>query len=118
MADKGWMVQKPLSSPVRNPELAQLADACAIRLPAALSAEALAHEPTFQALINAVRQSDPRFAFEREGRPGAIAAVREALPLMERDLFDAVIDDHACEVAALSETLLSLVQALARVNRD
>ena len=37
--------------------------------------------------------SDAKFAFDREGRPGAIAAIRGALPMMERDLFDAVIED-------------------------
>ncbi len=99
-------------------DIERLADACAIRLPAALSAEAAATEPTFVALLDAIRQSDPRFAFEREGRTGAIAAVREALPLIERDLFDAVVEDHACEAAAISEALLLLVHALARVNRD
>jgi hypothetical protein len=99
---------------VQNPEVARLADACAIRLPAASSAEAVALEPSFEDLLNAIRQSHPRFAFDREGRPGAVAAVREALPLMERDLFDAVVEDHACEVAALGEAIGVLVQALAR----
>ena len=102
----------------RNAELEHLADACAVRLPAVLSVDAVAEEPSFRALLEAVRESDPRFAFERDGRPNAIAAVREALPMMERDLFDAVIDDHACEVAALSEALRLLAQALARVQRD
>jgi len=102
----------------QSSELIRLADMCAIRLPAALSAEAVALEPSFQELLNAIRESDPRFAFEREGRVEAIAAVREALPLMERDLFDAVVEDHTCEVAALNEVLFALVQALARVQRD
>jgi hypothetical protein len=105
MADKGCM------------ELARLADACASRLSGARTAEALALEPSFTELLNAIRQSHPRFAFEREGRPDAIAAVREALPLIERDLFDAVVEDHACEVAALGEALFLMAQALARVNQ-
>jgi hypothetical protein len=100
------------------PDIARLADACAIRLPAARTAEAISLDPSFQALLDAIRRSEARFAFEREGRPEAIAAVRDALPLVERDLFDAIVDDHACEVAALSETLLVLVQALSRVPRD
>lgn len=103
---------------VHSPDLVRLADACAIRLPAALSAEAVALEPSFQELLDAIRQSHPRFAFERQGRTDAVAAVREALPLVERDLFDAVVEDHACEVAALSEALFAMVKALARVNRD
>jgi hypothetical protein len=59
-------------------------------------------------LLQAIRDSDPRFAFETEGRPGAVEAVRQALPTVERDLFDAVIEDHACEVAALREALRRL----------
>lgn len=98
-------------------ELARLADACVTRLPAMSSAEAVALEPGFQELLNAIRQSHPRFGFEREGRSGAIAAVREALPIMERDLFDAVVEDHACEVAALGEALFLMLQALARADR-
>jgi hypothetical protein len=33
---------------------------------------------------------------------------------MERDLFDAVLDDHACELAAVEEALYQLARALAR----
>jgi hypothetical protein len=33
---------------------------------------------------------------------------------MERELFDAVIDDHACEVAALAEALWQFAAAMAR----
>jgi hypothetical protein len=102
----------------RHAELEHLADACALRLPALRSADAVALEPMFAMLLNAIRDSDARFAFDRDGRPAAIAAVREALPLMERDLFDAVVEDHTCEVAALSEALVLMAQALARVNRD
>lgn len=100
------------------PDIARLAEACAPRLHAAPSSDTLAHEPTFQDLLNEVRASHPRFAFEREGRSEAIAAVREALPLMERDLFDAVVDDHACEVAALNEVIFVLAQARATAQRD
>ena len=66
------------------------------------------------ALLDAVRALDARFAFDRQGRPGAIEAVRHALPTMERDLFDAVIDDHACEVAALAEAMWQLAAAIVR----
>jgi hypothetical protein len=68
----------------------------------------------YDELIRAVRALDARFAFDREGRPGALAAVREALPMMERDLFDAVVDDHACEVAAIEEALFQVIRAVRR----
>jgi hypothetical protein len=68
----------------------------------------------YDELVRAVRAVDARFAFDREGRPAAIAAVREALPMMERDLFDAVVDDHACEVAAVEEALFQIIGAIAR----
>ena len=48
------------------------------------------------------------------GGPDAINAVREALPMMERDLFDAVLEDHACEVAAIEEALYQFALALVR----
>ena len=34
--------------------------------------------------------------------------------MMERDLFDAVLEDHACEVAAVEEALYQLALALGR----
>ncbi|HET9192212.1 MAG TPA: hypothetical protein VFO21_04995 [Vicinamibacterales bacterium] len=71
-------------------------------------------EPEYLALLHAVRQAHARFAFDREGRPGAINAVREALPVMERDLFGAVLEDHACELAAVEEALYQFARALAR----
>ena len=54
----------------------------------------------FQQALEAIKTSQPQFAFDREGRPGAIAAIRGALPLMERELFDAVMEDCECELAA------------------
>ena len=71
-------------------------------------------ESEYVALLNAVRKTHERFAFDRDGRPGAIGAVREALPLMERDLFEAVLEDHACELAAVEEALYQFARALAR----
>ena len=71
-------------------------------------------EPEYLALLSAVRQAHERFAFDRDGRPHAVNAVREALPMMERDLFDAVLDDHACELAAVEEALYQFARALAR----
>jgi hypothetical protein len=68
----------------------------------------------YEDLLRAVRAIDPRFAFDRDGRPAAIAAVREALPLMERDLFEAVVEDHACEIAAIEEAFFHVLRAYAR----
>jgi len=68
----------------------------------------------YRDLLDAVRRQDPRFAFDREGRPAAIDAVRAALPAMERDLFDAVIEDHACEIAAIEEAMYQLARACRR----
>lgn len=90
-------------------EVQQRADALARRL-----AESERPIADLKALLNAVRTLDARFNFDLEGRPGAIAAVRHALPSMERDLFDAVMEDHACEVAALAEGLWQLAAAIAR----
>ena len=66
------------------------------------------------ALLGAIGALDARFHFDRDGRPGAIEAVRHALPSMERDLFDAVVEDHACEVAALVEALWQVAAAVSR----
>jgi hypothetical protein len=57
----------------------------------------------YRALLDSIRDSDSRFAFDRDGRPDAITAVRNALPALERDLFDAIIEDYACELAAAEE---------------
>ena len=88
-------------------------------------AEALARRLTesdrpiaeLDALLDALRVLEARFNFDRQGRPGAIEAVRHALPTMERDLFDAVIDDHACEVAALAEAIWQLAAAMIRARQ-
>ena len=66
----------------------------------------------YRDLLNRVRDLDPRFAFDRDGRPAAINAVREALPAMERDLFDAVIEDFTCELAAAEEVWRQAAQRL------
>jgi hypothetical protein len=69
---------------------------------------------TYQELLREVRTLGARFAFDRDGRPGAIDAVRAALPAMECDLFDAVLDDYACEIAAIEESLYQVVRAYGR----
>ena len=71
-------------------------------------------EEQYLALLHAVRATHARFAFDRDGRPGAVHAVREALPAMEREVFDAVLEDHACELAAVEEALYQFALALAR----
>ena len=71
-------------------------------------------EPEYLALLHAIRGTHARFAFDRDGRPDAVNAVREALPVMERDLFEAVLEDHACELAAVEEALYQFALALSR----
>ena len=74
-------------------------------------------EREYLALLHAVRKTHERFAFDRDGRPDAVNAVREALPVMERDLFEAVLEDHACELAAVEEALYQFALALARARK-
>ena len=66
-------------------------------------------EQEFRRRLEAVKTSNPKFAFDREGRPGAIAAVRGALPAIERELFDAVMEDCECELAATREALWQML---------
>jgi hypothetical protein len=66
-------------------------------------------ERAFQQTLEAVKTSNPQFVFDREGRPGAVAAIRGALPMMERDLFDAVMEDCECELAATREAMLQML---------
>jgi hypothetical protein len=100
-----------------DPDVLRCAAELAARLPATSGSfdEACAGaKDEYLALLHAVRRTHERFGFDRDGRPGAVGAVREALPMMERDLFDAVLDDHACEVAAVEEALYQFALALAR----
>jgi hypothetical protein len=94
-----------------NADVARLAAACAARLGDATAPDAAMLEPEFRALVRAVGAVDPALAFDRDGRPGAIAAVREALPLVERELLDAILEDHACETAAVHEAMFQVVIA-------
>lgn len=97
-----------------TPEVLQLADACAAKLHDVVAADAAVLEPDFRTLLDAVRRLDASFAFDRDGRPAAIAAVREALPAIERELLDAVVEDHACEIAAVHEAMFQVARAAAR----
>jgi hypothetical protein len=76
------------------------------------------HGREYLRLLEAVRATHQRFAFDREGRPGAVAAVRAALPIVESELFDAVLEDHACELAAVEEALFQVARACARLERS
>jgi hypothetical protein len=107
------------SSDDHRPEaIAPLADAVAARIGEAPSFADAAPgaQGEYDELLRAIRDTDARFAFDREGRPAAANAVREALPLMERELFDAVMEDHACEVAAIQEALYQVLLASRRVR--
>ena len=98
-------------------DLTRRADALAVRLDDengsfATAAPQCAAE--YRDLLAAVVRRHPAYAFDRDGRPGAIAAVREALPSAERELFDAIVDDCACEVAAVEEALYQVIVATRR----
>jgi hypothetical protein len=69
-------------------------------------------EREFRRTLEAVTGTHPQFVFDREGRPDAIAAIRGALPTVERELFDAVIEDCECELAATREAMFRLVERL------
>jgi hypothetical protein len=89
-------------------DVSRAADRLRTRL--AKMADATAN-PEYRDLLHVVRELDPGFAFDREGRPAAIDAVRNALPAMERDLFDAIIEDFTCELAAAEEALYQVARA-------
>ena len=84
------------------------------RVQEAADAYAAGGAASLDALLAAIRDLGAQYAFDREGRPGAVAAVRHALPSMERDLFDAIVEDHACEVAALQEAVAQVASAMRR----
>ena len=96
----------------RTLDLARRAEALAARLPASgtsFADDLPGFDTEFRELVDAVRQLDARFAFDRDGRPAALETIRAALPGIERELLDAVLDDHACEVRAIQEALYLVV---------
>lgn len=101
-------------------DIARRADGVAAQL-TGLSGSYFEDVPRFDAelreLVAAVSRLDARYAFDRSGRPAAIAAIRRALPGVERELLDAVEDDHACELAAIEEALYQVVLAVRRAAR-
>ena len=97
----------------------RLAAACAERLPVVsgpLQDAVPAFERELDDLLTAIRESHERFAFDVEGRPAAVAAIRNALPMMEAELFDAVLEDVACEMAARQEALYRVALAIRAVR--
>ena len=90
--------------PDAAPPIAALASACARQFPdtpTSFAVDCAAFQPALDRLLTAVAASDGRYAFDREGRPQALVAVRRALPAMEAELFDAILEDVACELAAV-----------------
>ncbi|MDO8794761.1 MAG: hypothetical protein Q7J25_09090 [Vicinamibacterales bacterium] len=97
----------------------QAATACAANLPASpqsFAADRPRFERSYQALLKALRDFDVRHAYDREGRPGAVDAIRAALPSTERELLQAVIDDFTCELAAVQEALYRVAIVSARAG--
>ena len=95
-------------------DVSQRAAECARAIPAAARSfdkDRPAFGAAFDALVAAVRASDERFAFDVEGRPGALAAVREALPANEAELLSAILDDVTAELAAYQEALYQMAVA-------
>jgi len=95
--------------------VARLAQICASRIDPAWQSfdESFpALKDDLQQLLDSLKTLDPRFQFDRAGRPGAVAAVRGALPGVERELFDAVMEDCECELAATREAFFQLVRTL------
>lgn len=94
--------------------ITRLAEMCAARIPAAPGSFDDAHQELkseIGQLLDTLKAQDPRYTFDRTGRPGAVAAVRGALPSIERELFDAVIEDCECELAATREALYQIARA-------
>lgn len=98
----------PTSPESSGTPIAALASACADQIPTSATSfhtDADGFGPSWQALLTAIATSDPGYTFDREGRPNAIMAVRHALPAVERELFDAIMEDVTCELAAVQEAL-------------
>ena len=99
--------------PGAAPSITALASVCAQQLssnPMSFADDTGFHS-RLTALLAAVAASDSRFAFDRDGRPAALQAVRTALPAMEAELFDVILEDLACELAAVQEALYQVARA-------
>ena len=95
------------------PSITALASACARQLAAGSTTftDDTVFRSQFSALITAVAASGERYGFDRENRPGALQAVRRALPALEMELFDLILEDLACELAATQEALYQVARA-------
>ena len=88
------------------------AEALAARLPesgTSFADDLQRFDAEFRDLVDAVRRVDEQFAFDRDGRPAAVEAIRAALPGIERELLDAVLDDHLCEIRAIQEAFYKVL---------
>jgi hypothetical protein len=86
------------------------------RIPAApgrFRDDAVHFQTAWHDLLSAVSGAHPDLRFDLEGRPAAIAAIRGALPALEAELLDAVLEDVACELAATREALYLVAAAQA-----
>ena len=95
-------------------DVSRCAAECARAIPAGTRSfddDRAAFATALESLVNAVRASHERFVFDVEGRPGAIAAVREALPASEAELLSAILEDVAAELAAYQEALYQMAIA-------
>ena len=98
-------------------ELSRRAAACAAHLPDPAT-EAAEAAPPFDdmlgELVHTLCDIDPRFMFDRKGRPDAVDTIRQAISGVEREMFDALLEDHACELAAVKAALLQVALAYGR----
>ena len=99
--------------PDAAPSITALASGCARQLTAGSTTflEDPIFRSQFDALLAAVAASSDRYTFDRENRPGALQAVRRALPALEVELFDLILEDLACELAATREALYQVARA-------
>ena len=98
------------------PSIAALASVCAGQIKPGSSQfdTDSSFQSAFERLLTAVAGLDQRYAFDREGRPAALQAVRNALPAVETELFDVILEDVACELAATREALYQVLLAALR----
>ena len=98
-------------------ELSRLAAACAAHLPNPATAASTAgpgFDEGLNELVQALCDADQGFMFDRKGRPPTIETIRRALSGVESTLFDAVLEDHACELAAIKAAFLQVALAYGR----
>ena len=100
-------------------DVTRRAEAFAARVPptgTSFAGDLQRFDAQFRELVDAVRLLDAQFAFDRDGRPAAVQTIRAALPGIERELLDAVMDDHACEIRAIQEALYRVLMIVRRAS--